>query len=98
AYGYILYRTTLKPQTGGDLTLDDLHSYADIYLDGKLIGSLDRRTRQSHLTLKLPATTRPARLDILGENTGRVNFGEFLGGERAGITKQVTLSGTPLLG
>jgi beta-galactosidase len=27
-----------------------------------------------------------------------VNFGEFLGGERAGITKQVTLSGAPLLG
>jgi beta-galactosidase len=95
AYGYLLYRTTLQPQTGGELVLDELHSYAQVYLDGKLTGSLDRRLRQNHLTL--PATSRPARLDILVENTGRVNFGEFLGGERAGITRQVTLSGTPLL-
>lgn len=96
AYGYILYRTSLKPQPGGDLTLDELHSYAQIYLDGKLIGTLDRRLKQSNLTL--PATTRHARLDILVENTGRVNFGPHIGGERAGITRQVTLAGVPLLG
>jgi beta-galactosidase len=95
AYGYILYRTKLKPQPGGELALDELHSYAHVYLDGKLIGSLDRRLKQNHITL--PATPRTARLDILVENTGRVNFGKFLGGERTGITKQVTLSGTPLL-
>lgn len=96
AYGYILYRTKLKPQPGEELALDELHSYALIYLDGKLIGTLDRRLRQSHLTL--PTTTHSARLDILVENTGRVNFGKFIGGERAGITKQVTLAGQPLLG
>ena len=96
AYGYILYRTSLKPQPGGDLALDELHSYAQIYLDGKLIGTLDRRLKQSNLTL--PATRRRARLDILVENTGRVNFGPHIGGERAGITQQVTLAGAPLLG
>jgi beta-galactosidase len=96
AYGYILYRTPLKPQPGGELALDELHDYAQVYLDGKLIGSLDRRLKQSQLTL--PATTHPARLDILVENTGRVNFGKFIDGERAGITKEVTLAGAPLLG
>ncbi len=96
AYGYILYRTSLKPQPGGDLALDELHSYAQIYLDGKLVGTLDRRLKQSNLTL--PATKRHARLDILVENTGRVNFGPHIGGERAGITRQVTLAGAPLLG
>jgi beta-galactosidase len=95
AYGYILYRTKLKPQAGGELALDELHSYAQVYLDGKLIGTLDRRLKQSHLAL--PATTRSARLDILVENTGRVNFGPHIGGERAGITKQVTLAGETLL-
>jgi beta-galactosidase len=39
-----------------------------------------------------------SQLDILVENTGRVNFGPAITGERAGITKQVTLSGKPLMG
>ncbi len=93
AYGYILYRTSLKPQPGGDLVLDELHDYAQVYLDGKLIGTLDRRLNQDHLTL--PATTHPARLDILVENTGRVNFAKVIRGERNGITRQVTLAGQP---
>lgn len=38
------------------------------------------------------------RLDILVENSGRVNFSVVLRGERKGITKQVTLAGKPLLG
>jgi beta-galactosidase len=96
AYGYILYRTHLKSAAGGDLALDELHSYAQIYLDSKLIGTLDRRLKQN--TLTLPAAKANARLDILVENTGRVNFGKSIGGEHAGITKQVTLNGTPLAG
>jgi len=37
-------------------------------------------------------------LDILVENTGRINFNVAMRGERKGITKQVTLAGKPLLG
>jgi beta-galactosidase len=96
AYGYILYRTHLKSATTGDLVLDQLHSYALIYLEGKLVGTLDRRLKQDRLGL--PAVQQDAQLDILVENTGRVNFGLAIGGERTGITKQVTLNGTPLLG
>jgi beta-galactosidase len=94
--GYILYRTKLKETASGELMLDELHSYAQVYLDGKLVGTLDRRLKQDRL--ELPATTGNARLDILVENTGRVNFGRAIGGERAGITKQVSLNGMPLLG
>ena len=96
AYGYILYRTHLKAAAGADLVLDQLHSYAQVYLNEKLVGTLDRRLKQDRLSL--PATRKNARLDILVENTGRVNFGRAIGGERAGITKQVTLAGTPLFG
>ena len=96
AYGYILYRTHLKGGPSGQLVLDQLHSYAQIYLDGTLVGTLDRRLTQDRLTL--PAVKRNARLDILVENTGRVNFGRAIGGERAGITKQVTLAGSPISG
>ncbi len=94
SYGYILYRTKIKH--GGALELDQLHSYAQIYVDGRLVGTLDRRLRQSQLTL--PAVGHRARLDILVENTGRVNFGHALPGERAGITSQVTLDGARLTG
>jgi beta-galactosidase len=96
AYGYLLYRTKLKGAAAGELVLDELHSYAQVYLDGRLVGTLDRRLKQDRLAL--PARKRNTRLDILVENTGRVNFGKLIGGERAGITKQVTLEGTRLLG
>ncbi|MCU1323294.1 MAG: glycoside hydrolase family 35 [Acidobacteriaceae bacterium] len=96
AYGYILYRTSLPAGASGELVLDELHSYAMVYVDGKLIGKLDRRLKQDRLTLE--ARSKASRLDILVENTGRVNFGKTIGGERAGITKQVTLAGTPLKG
>src|SRR6185437_11738949 len=76
--------------------LDKLHSYAEVYLDGTLVGSVDRRLNQDSIVLSVPKPG--ARLDILVENTGRVNFGPAIPGERAGITKQVTLNGTPLTG
>jgi beta-galactosidase len=96
SYGYILYRTKLKKMASSELVLDELHSYAQVYLDRKLVGTLDRRLKQDRLAL--PATAGDARLDILVENTGRVNFGHAITGERAGITKQVSLNGVPLLG
>lgn len=37
-------------------------------------------------------------MDILVENTGRINFSLALRGERKGITKQVTLAGETLRG
>jgi beta-galactosidase len=95
AYGYILYRTQLKTAADGELELDELHDYAQVYLDGKLAGTLDRRLGQNKMALQAGAG---ARLDILVENTGRINFSAALRGERKGITKQVRLAGQPLLG
>ena len=96
ANGYILYRTKLKGAAAGELVLDELHSYALGYLDGKLVGTLDRRLKQDRLSL--PVTKAGVQLDILVENTGRVNFGKFINEERAGITKQVTLAGSAITG
>jgi len=96
AYGYILYRTTIADPVSGDLVLDELHDYARIYANGELVGTLDRRLEQNHLRIDLK--TPKTRLDILVENSGRVNFGPEIRGERKGITKQVTLNGKPLAG
>jgi beta-galactosidase len=96
AYGYILYRTVVPDAVHGELVLDELHDYARIYLNGEQVGTLDRRLGQNHLDVDVKAAG--SRLDILVENTGRVNFTTVIRGERKGITKQVTLAGKPLTG
>ena len=60
-------------------------------MNGALTGTLDRRLKQDTLALDLPAGN--ARLDILVENSGRVNFAKPLRDERKGITQSVTLAG-----
>ena len=91
SYGYVLYRTRLDAGARGELVIDGLHDYAQVYIDQKLVGTLDRRLATSRLTL--PAAKRAATLDILVENTGRVNFTKVIRGERKGITGKVTLGG-----
>jgi beta-galactosidase len=96
AYGYILYRTHLPKAVSGELVLDQLHSYAHVFVNGRLAGVIDRRLKQDRLTLEVSEPN--AQLDILVENTGRINFGPAITGERAGITRQVTLAGNALTG
>ena len=94
AYGYILYTTQLSAGQQGELKLDELHDYAQIYLDHKLIGTLDRRHQQS--SLNLPAGTGARELEILVENSSRINYSLALRGERKGITHRALLNGTEL--
>ena len=94
AYGYLLYRTTLPSGVQGQLVLKDLHDFAQVYLDGHYVGSMDRRLGQDRLTLT--ATVSSARLDILVENTGRVNFTKAIRGERVGVLGGATLDGAAL--
>jgi beta-galactosidase len=95
SYGYILYRTNIAHAQDGELRINELHSYAQIYLDGILAGALDRRLDQSSLSIQIQHDN--TRLDILVENSGRVNFGHKLPHERAGITREVTLANQPLV-
>ena len=94
SYGYVLYRTRLDIGQGGELVLDGLHDYAQVYVDQNLIGTLDRRLASSRLSL--PVANHAATLDILVENSGRVNFTKAIRGERKGITGQVTVGGKQL--
>jgi beta-galactosidase len=91
SYGYVLYRTGLDAGDGGKLILDGLHDYAQIYVDQQLVGTLDRRLGTN--SLELPRQTHAATLDILVENSGRVNFTKVIRTERKGLTGEVTLDG-----
>ena len=96
AYGYALYRTTVVGPVTGNLTIGAVHNYAQVYIDGKLTTTLDRRLNQISVPLDIEAAH--ADLDILLENTGRVNFGPSLPTERVGLLNGVTLAGKPLTG
>lgn len=93
-FGYIHYETTID--RGGKLTIRDLRDYAVILLDGVQVGSLDRRFLQNSITIQAPA--KPAKLEILVENVGRVNYGSELLRNRKGITDEVLLDGKALHG
>jgi beta-galactosidase len=96
AYGYILYRTTVGEgitKVEGETTLlqvDALHSYARVYVDGELKGVMDRRLGQTQLRVAAHAGQR---LDLVVENSGRINFTTEIRGERAGILGYVRLDG-----
>ncbi|KQU61640.1 beta-galactosidase [Sphingomonas sp. Leaf339] len=93
-YGYVLYRVALAKGQAGPLMLKGMHSYAQVYLDRKLVGTLDRRLGQE--TVNLPQRDGPVTLDILVENTGRVNYSHAIRTEQTGLTGAVTLNGQPL--
>ena len=94
AYGYVLYRAIVKV-SGAGLHFDAVNSYARVYLDGELAGVVDRRLKQTSLKVPVRAGQR---LDVLVENTGRVNFTTQIREERAGLLGDVKLDGNILRG
>ncbi|HEX5284958.1 MAG TPA: beta-galactosidase family protein [Bryocella sp.] len=91
AYGYVLYRTSIDEGGGGKLVLEGLHDYAQVYVDQQLVGTLDRRLGTD--SIDIPRQAHAATLDILVENSGRVNFTKVIRTERKGLTGAVTLDG-----
>ena len=88
-WGTILYRTTLPVvKEGTTLLIDEVHDWAQVFADGKLLGRLDRRRGEN--TVVLPALAAGTRLDILVEAMGRVNFDVAIH-DRKGITDKVEL-------
>lgn len=89
-YGSILYRTT-TPEVPGQsiLTVTDGHDYTQVFVNGKLVGALDRRENET--TLLLPPLNEGDRLDILVEAMGRINFGRAIK-DFKGITEKVEIS------
>ena len=95
-FGTILYRTTLPATSpSATLTVDEAHDYAQIFIDGKYVGSLDRRNGEKSITL--PQCEQGAQLDILVEAMGRINFGRAIK-DFKGITGSVMLNGSTLTG
>lgn len=97
-YGYTLYRTELPGAAHGALAIQRLHDFAVVYVDGKQVGTLDRRDAdaQGRLPVVQIDTNGPARLDILVGDDGRINVGHEMTGETKGLDELVVLDGRPL--
>lgn len=91
-WGSMIY-TTLLPEISSSCTLEinDPHDFAQVFVDGKYIGKIDRVKNEK--TLTLPAVKRNSKLTILIEAMGRINFGRAIK-DYKGITSDVTLNAT----
>lgn len=90
-YGFILYRTYIEgPVEEQPLLIREVHDRAMVFLDGEYKGTVQRDEEAPEIKVGAPAGHR-ARLDILVENMGRINYGPWLE-DRKGITDRVALN------
>lgn len=88
-WGTILYRTILpKVKAGTVLRITEQHDWTQVYVNGVLLTSLDRREGEQEVVL--PDIAEGAVLDLLVEAMGRVNFDKSIH-DRKGITEKVEL-------
>ena len=93
-YGYILYRTSLERERNVEkLRLWGANDRANIFVEGKPAAVLYDRELLNEIEVKTEFESRPARMDILMENMGRVNFGPRMESQRKGIEGCVQVNG-----
>lgn len=88
SYGFILYSAWIRgPRKGQQLHIQEVRDRAQVFLDGKPLGVVERWNPQP-IAIEVPA--EGARLDILVENMGRINYGPLLRDVK-GITEGVRI-------
>ncbi|MDM4767672.1 beta-galactosidase [Pelomonas sp. SE-A7] len=94
SHGLILYRKRFEQARKGMLQIDEVRDLATVLVDGRVVGTLERRLGQRELAVEIPAG---GVLDILVENLGRIGFGPKLDAEHKGISRSVKLADQELL-
>ncbi len=75
-YGYILYRTKVTgPRSEMPIVLQEVRDRAQVFVDGKLVGIVDRNENQK---IPLSVPNEGVKLDVLVENLARINYGPQL--------------------
>lgn len=89
-WGSAYYSTTLPEIIEPSLlTINDAHDYAQVFLNDRYIGKIDRVKNEK--TVMIPVAKSGDKLTILVEAMGRINFGRAIK-DFKGITNNVTLS------
>ncbi|GAA3799588.1 glycoside hydrolase family 35 protein [Cellulomonas soli] len=92
--GFVLHRTQVDLPEPTVLAFTEVRDRAQVFLDGRPVGVIDRSEHGTSLTL--PGVGH-ARLDVLVEDQGRVNYGPRIG-EPKGLIGPALLGGLPLTG
>ncbi len=89
-WGSMVYITMLPEISSPSvLTLNDGHDFAQIFIDGKYIGKIDRVRNEK--SIQLPPVKKGQELKILIEAMGRINFGRAIK-DYKGITESVVIT------
>ncbi|MBN2594762.1 MAG: beta-galactosidase [Sedimentisphaerales bacterium] len=97
AQGLMLYRTHIKGPKSGTLEFATVKDRAFVMLDGKRVGTLDRRL-DNQRRLRVDIGDGVVMLDVLVENMGHLNFSRNLITDRKGIAGEVKLNNEVLSG
>lgn len=93
--GYVLYRHQVDSAAYGMLEVPGLRDFGLVFVNGRRVAMLDRRTGTFSTVVDIPAA---GELEILVESEGRINFGDELVRNRKGIIAPVRLAGAELKG
>jgi len=92
-YGYVLYSKRFTQPAQGKLQVSGLRDFATVYVNGKLVGELNRQQNKYELEVQIPFN---ATLELLVENMGRINYGADIVHNTKGIISPVVLNGADL--
>ncbi len=88
-WGYAAYYTMLPELPVSSVLTAEFHDFAQIFIDGKYIGKVDRVKNEKSLTI--PPTKAGSLLVIVVEAMGRINFGRAIK-DFKGVVGNVTIS------
>ncbi|WP_030753161.1 beta-galactosidase [Streptomyces griseus] len=92
-FGFVRYETGLPGPGPTLLRFGEVRDRAQVFVDGQPVGVLERENHEHALALHVPRNG--ARLTVLVENQGRVNYGPGLH-DRKGLLGRTTANGTEL--
>ena len=88
-WGTMIYTTKLPEIKAKSILTADFHDFAQVFIDGKYIGKIDRVKNEKSLTL--PPVRKDAELAIIVEGMGRINFGRAIK-DFKGIIGELTIT------
>eukprot|EP01119_Soliformovum_irregulare_P007749 TRINITY_DN2022_c0_g1_i2.p1 TRINITY_DN2022_c0_g1~~TRINITY_DN2022_c0_g1_i2.p1 ORF type:complete len:692 (-),score=206.77 TRINITY_DN2022_c0_g1_i2:236-2110(-) len=94
SYGFVLYRHMISmtgiPLSTFKLNFQELHDRALIFVDRKLVGISERFSNKT-VEITLSSDMNGNFIEILAENMGRINYGDYIVNEWKGISQGIRL-------
>ena len=88
-WGTMIYTTVLPEIPAQSVLTADFHDYAQVSINNKYIGKIDRVKNEKSITL--PAVKKGDKLSIIVEGMGRINFGRAIK-DFKGIVSDVSIT------